>query len=174
MIFQETFLFSATIRENIAYGWPEADFEAVVAAAGAARAQDFILELENGYDTVIGERGVTLSGGQAQRIAIARAILLNPKVMIMDDATASVDSETESLIRETMKKVGEGRTNFIIAHRISSVAHADRILVLEDGRIAEQGTHAELMDLGGIYRRLCDQQFRRDVTAGPAAEGGGP
>ena len=159
IIFQETFLFSATVRENVAYGRPEADFEAVQAAARAARAHEFILELEDGYDTVVGERGVTLSGGQAQRIAIARAVLLDPKVLIMDDATASVDSETEHLIRETMRGVAQGRTNFVIAHRISSVAHADRILVLEDGRIVEQGTHSELFAHGGIYRRMCDQQF---------------
>jgi len=159
IIFQETFLFSATVRENIAYGQPDASLDTVRAAAEAAAAHDFILALEDGYDTVIGERGVTLSGGQAQRIAIARAVLLDPKVLIMDDATASVDSETERQIRETMRRVALGRTNFIIAHRISSVAHADRIIVLSDGRIAEQGTHAELTALGGIYRRMCDQQF---------------
>ncbi len=150
---------TAVLQENIAYGRPDADFEAVQAAARAARAHEFIMALDQGYDTAIGERGVTLSGGQAQRIAIARAVLLDPKVLIMDDATASVDSETERLIRETMRGVSEGRTNFVIAHRVSSVAHADQIIVLEDGRIAERGTHSELAELGGIYRRMCDQQF---------------
>jgi ABC-type multidrug transport system fused ATPase/permease subunit len=159
IIFQETFLFSATVRDNIAYGQPDADSDAIQAAARAAQAHEFILELDKGYDTMVGERGVTLSGGQAQRIAIARAVLLDPSILIMDDATASVDSETERLIRETMKRVAEGRTNFIVAHRISSVAHADLILVREDGRTAERGTHAELSAQNGIYRRMCDQQF---------------
>ncbi len=158
-IFQETFLFSATVRQNIAYGQPDADFEAIRAAAEAAQAHEFIGELDHGYDTLVGERGATLSGGQAQRIAIARAVLLNPSILIMDDATASVDSETERMIRETIKRVAEGRTNFLVAHRVSSVAHADLILVLEDGRIVERGTHGELFDLGGVYRRMCDQQF---------------
>ncbi|MFW6157778.1 MAG: ABC transporter ATP-binding protein [Planctomycetota bacterium] len=159
IIFQDTFLFSAPVRENIAYGEPDAPLDAIQAAARAAQAHEFILGLEDGYDTVIGERGETLSGGQAQRVAIARAVLLDPSVLIMDDATAAVDSETERLIRETMKQVAEGRTNFIIAHRVSSVAHADQILVLEEGRITERGTHAELYERGGIYRRMCDQQF---------------
>ncbi len=159
IIFQETFLFSASVRGNIAYGLPDADEDAIRAAAQAAKAHDFIMELDDGYDTIIGERGVTLSGGQAQRIAIARAVLLDPDVLIMDDATASVDSETERHIRETMRQVAEGRTNFIVAHRVSSVAHADQILVLEEGRIAEQGTHTELYNRGGIYRRMCEQQF---------------
>jgi len=159
MIFQETFLFSASVRENIAYGRPGADFEAIQAAARAARADDFIRELEDGYDAVVGDRGVTLSGGQAQRIAIARAVLLDPQVLVLDDATASVDSETERLIRETVRGVAQGRTSFVVAHRVSSVAHADRILVLDGGRVAEQGTHRELFALGGIYRRMCDQQF---------------
>jgi len=159
IIFQDTFLFSATVRENIAYGRPGAGNEAIQVAAEAAQAHEFILELEDGYDTVVGERGVTLSGGQAQRIAIARAVLLDPSVLVMDDATASVDSETERLIRETMRRVAEGRTNFVVAHRVSSVAHADQILVLEDGRIVERGTHAELVAAGGVYRRMCDQQF---------------
>ncbi|MFH1733024.1 MAG: ABC transporter ATP-binding protein [Planctomycetota bacterium] len=162
IIFQETFLFSTTVRENIAYGEPEAELAAVEAAAGAARADDFIAELDDGYGTVVGERGFTLSGGQAQRLAIARAILLDPLVLIMDDATASVDSETERRIHQTLRRVSRGRTTFVIAHRISSVAHADRILVLDDGRIAEQGTHAELFALGGIYRRMCDQQLAGD------------
>jgi len=159
MIFQETFLFSATIRDNITYGQPDASAEATGAVAQATQAHDFIMELEDGYDTIIGERGVTLSGGQAQRLAIARAVLLDPKVLIMDDATASVDSETERQIRETIRTVARGRTNLVVAHRISSVAHADLILVLEDGRIVESGTHRDLFALGGVYRRMCEQQI---------------
>ena len=159
IIFQETFLFSATIRDNITYGRPEASPEAAGAVAQAARAHDFITQLEGGYDTIIGERGVTLSGGQAQRLAIARAMLLDPTVLIMDDATASVDLETERQIRETIRAVAKGRTNFVIAHRISSVAYADLILVLDDGQIVERGTHAELFAQGGLYRRMCEQQI---------------
>ena len=159
MIFQETFLFSATIRENITYGQPDASAEEAGAMAQAAQAHDFIMELEDGYDTIIGERGVTLSGGQAQRLAIARAALLDPAVLIMDDATASVDSETERQIRETIRTVARGRTNFVVAHRISSVAYADLILVLEDGEIVESGTHSDLFALNGVYRRMCEQQI---------------
>jgi len=159
MIFQETFLFSATIRDNITYGQPDASADAAEAVAHAARAHEFIMELDDGYDTIIGERGVTLSGGQAQRLAIARAVLPDPAVLIMDDATASVDSETERQIRETIRTVARGRTTFVIAHRISSVAHADLILVLEGGRIVERGTHTELFALGGVYRRMCEQQI---------------
>lgn len=159
IVFQETFLFSATVSENIRYGRPEATQEEIIAAAKLAQAHDFIMQLEKGYDTILGERGASLSGGQGQRIAIARAVLLNPQILVLDDATASVDSETEREIRETMKSVAVGRTTFIIAHRISTVAHADMIIVLKDGRIHEYGTHKSLYEKNGIYRQMCDTQI---------------
>jgi len=158
IIFQETFLFNASVRDNIAYGRPGADINTITAAAKAAQAHEFITKLKDGYDTEIGERGVTLSGGQAQRIAIARAILLDPSILIMDDATANVDAETERQIRETLREVSKNRTTFIIAHRMSSVAHADRVAVLDGGSIIEEGSPAELFDAGGTYRKMCDQQ----------------
>jgi ABC-type multidrug transport system fused ATPase/permease subunit len=157
-VLQETFLFSDSIRENIAYGRPDATFEEVVAAAKAAQAHNFIARLPEGYDTLLGERGVNLSGGQKQRLAIARAILLNPRVLVLDDATSSVDMETEYEIQQALTVLMEGRTTFIIAQRLSSVRTADQICVLGDGRIVERGTHAELLALGGIYRQIYDVQ----------------
>ncbi|MEA2585248.1 MAG: ATP-binding cassette, subfamily multidrug efflux pump [Thermomicrobiales bacterium] len=157
-VLQETFLFSVTIRENIAYGRPGASLEQVIAAAKAAKAHDFIQEMPEGYDTTVGERGVSLSGGQKQRIAIARALLLDPRILILDDATSSVDSETEHEIQEALETLMEGRTTFIIAQRLSSVRAADQICVLSDGRIVERGTHADLLALGGIYRQIYDVQ----------------
>ena len=145
MIFQETVLFSATVAENIAYGRPDATREQIVAAARAAHAHDFITQLANGYDTVVGERGVSLSGGQKQRLAIARAFLLDPRILILDDATSSLDSKTERLIQEDMRRVCLGRTAFVIAHRLTTVRHAEQVIVLREGRIVEQGTPAELM-----------------------------
>ncbi|MBI4324043.1 MAG: ABC transporter ATP-binding protein, partial [Chloroflexi bacterium] len=139
VIFQETFLFSATVAENITYGQPQATPEEIERAARAAQAHEFICELEEGYRTVIGERGVTLSGGQKQRLAIARAFLMNPRILILDDATASVDSHTERLIQEALVRLCAGRTTFVIAHRFSTVQHADQILVLKEGRIVERG-----------------------------------
>lgn len=160
-IFQETFLFSATVMENIAYGRPGASREEIEESARAAQAHEFIVELEDGYDTVVGERGVTLSGGQKQRIAIARAFLMNPRILILDDATASVDSRTERLIQEAMRKLSVGRTTFIIAHRSSTVQHAHQILVLKEGRIVERGTHDELARRGRFYWEIFEQQITR-------------
>ncbi len=159
VIFQETFLFSATVAENIAYGNPNATRPEIEQAARLAQAHEFIAEHERGYDTVIGERGVSLSGGQKQRIAIARAFLMNPRVLILDDATASVDSRTERLIQEAMRQLAAGRTTFIIAHRMSSVKNADWILVLQDGRLVEQGRHADLIECGSHYRRIFERQL---------------
>jgi len=159
VIFQETFLFSATAADNIAYGRPTASREEIEQAARAAQAHEFIMALESGYDTVIGERGVSLSGGQRQRIAIARAFLMNPRILILDDATASVDSETERLIQEAMRLLCRGRTTFVIAQRASTVRHADLILVLNEGRIVEQGTHEELIRRGGFYCEVFKHQI---------------
>jgi ABC-type multidrug transport system fused ATPase/permease subunit len=153
-VMQNTFLFNATIRENIAFGRSEATQPEVEAAARAARAHDFILEFPEGYDTLVGERGVTLSGGQRQRIAIARALLVNPRILILDDATASVDSRTEYEIRAALETLMEGRTTLIVAQRLSTVMHADQIIMLESGRIVERGTHDELVRLGGRYANL--------------------
>jgi ATP-binding cassette subfamily B protein len=161
IIFQETFLFSATAAENIAYGRPKATRAEIEESAKAAQAHGFIMELEEGYDTVIGERGVSLSGGQRQRIAIARAFLMDPRILILDDATASVDSETERLIQEAMRRLCQGRTTFVIAQRFSTVQHADNILVLNDGRIVEQGRHNELIQRSGFYREVFEQQIQR-------------
>jgi len=166
IVLQEPFLFSATVRENIAYGRPDAPLEAVVEAARAAHAHDFIVELPDGYDTLVGERGVTLSGGQRQRVAIARALLMDPRILILDDATSSVDVETEHLIQEALARLMEGRTTFVIAHRISTVRRADLILVLEGGRIVERGTHAELLARGQRYAEICRLQLASVAVVG--------
>jgi ATP-binding cassette, subfamily B, multidrug efflux pump len=160
VVMQETFLFSETIADNIRFGRPEATQEQVEAAARAAQAEEFILQSPKGYDTVIGERGLGLSGGQKQRLALARAILYDPSVLVLDDATSSVDMETEAEIQNALKHVLKGRTTFIIAHRISSVRRADQIVMLRDGRIAERGTHRELLGLDGIYAALLRDQTR--------------
>jgi ATP-binding cassette subfamily B protein len=154
IVMQNTFLFNATIHENIAFGRVEATHEEVETAARAARAHDFIMEFPDGYNTLVGERGVTLSGGQRQRIAIARALLVNPRILILDDATASVDSRTEYEIRAALQNLMKGRTTLIVAQRLSTVMHANQIIMLEHGRIVEQGTHAELVKLGGRYAHL--------------------
>jgi ATP-binding cassette subfamily B protein len=159
MIFQETFLFSTTIRENIAYGRPEADLSEIIEAAKLAQAHDFIMSFPEGYDTLVGERGVTLSGGQRQRVAIARALLMNPRILIMDDSTSSVDPETEHLIQQALTAAMKGRTVFVIAHRLSTVKTADKIVVLDQGGIAETGTHQVLLEKGGIYSRIYQAQF---------------
>ena len=165
MIFQETVLFSATVAENIAYGRSDATMAQIVAAARAAHAHEFILGLAKGYQTVIGERGVSLSGGQKQRLAIARAFLLDPSILILDDATSSLDSKTERLIQEDMRRVCFGRTAFVIAHRLTTVQHADVILVLRDGRLVEQGTPADLLKSEGWFRELFRDQGHEDAPA---------
>jgi ABC-type multidrug transport system fused ATPase/permease subunit len=162
MIFQETFLFSASVADNIAYGRPEARRDEIERAATAAQAHEFIMELENGYETIIGERGISLSGGQKQRLSIARAFLMNPRILILDDATAAVDSQTERLIQQAMREVTRGRTTFIIAHRFSTVQHAHQILVLQEGRIVERGTHEELIRSGGFYHEIFAGQTRAE------------
>lgn len=160
IVLQSSLLFSASIRENIAYGHPDASEAEIVAAAKAAQAHDFIVQLPNGYDTVVGERGVTLSGGQRQRVAIARALLLDPRILILDDSTSSVDTQTEHLIQQALEKLMEKRTTFIIAQRLSTVKRADVILVLDQGKIVEWGKHAELLAHGGLYQEIYELQLR--------------
>ncbi len=159
IIFQETFLFSASAFENIAYGRPKASRAEVEECARAAQAHEFISALADGYDTVIGERGISLSGGQRQRIAIARAFLMDPRIIILDDATASVDSKTEHQIQDAMRRLCAGRTTFVIAQRLSTVQQADHILVLEEGRLVAQGRHDELIGQAGVYREIFHQQM---------------
>ncbi|MCB0197985.1 MAG: ATP-binding cassette domain-containing protein, partial [Anaerolineae bacterium] len=158
---QEPFLFSRSIRENIAYGVrrPVTDDE-IIAAAQAAAIHDVIMTFPEGYDTIVGEKGVTLSGGQKQRIAIARTLLKDPHILIFDDAVSAVDTETEAHIHSALERLRHGRTTFMIAHRIQTVMRADKILVLEKGRIIQQGTHRELLAQDGIYRRIYDVQAR--------------
>jgi ATP-binding cassette subfamily B protein len=169
MIFQETFLFSASAFENIAYGRPSATRAEVEECAKAAQAHDFIATLADGYDTVIGERGVSLSGGQRQRVAIARAFLMDPRVILLDDATASVDSKTEHEIQEAMRRLCAGRTTFVIAQRLSTVQHADWILVLQEGRLVEEGRPAELLQRAGVFRDIFQPQSGARPGVGPAA-----
>ncbi|MBC7824562.1 MAG: ABC transporter ATP-binding protein [Candidatus Parcubacteria bacterium] len=156
---QETTLFSGTIAENIAFGRLDFDLNAVKEAAKIANAHQFISQLSDGYDTWVGERGVNLSGGQRQRLAIARAVLLNPRILILDEATSALDSESESLVQEALERIMQGRTVFIIAHRLATVRRVDRILIVEKGRVVESGTHSELIAEGGRYARFYAQQF---------------
>ncbi|BAJ64993.1 ABC transporter ATP-binding protein [Anaerolinea thermophila] len=160
IVLQETTLFAATIRENIAFGRDDASEEEIIEAAKAAQAHDFILQTPRGYDTLVGERGITLSGGQKQRIAIARAILTNPRLLVLDDATSSVDSETELAIQHALDRLMQGRTTFVIAHRLSTVMRADQILVLEKGRIVARGKHEELLASSPLYAEIYRRQLK--------------
>jgi ATP-binding cassette subfamily B multidrug efflux pump len=160
IVLQTSLLFSDTIRANIAYGRPRASLDEIIAAARAAQAHQFIQELPDGYDTVVGERGITLSGGQRQRVAIARALLLDPRILILDDSTSSVDTQTERLIQQALDRLMQGRTTFVIAHRLSTVRRADLILVMQAGRIVERGTHSQLLESGQLYRQIYDLQLR--------------
>lgn len=163
---QETQLFSGTVLENVRYGRPEATDAEVRAAAVAANADGFVSALPDGYATQVGERGVMLSGGQRQRLAIARALLKDPLILILDEATSSLDSESEAVVQAALEVLMRGRTTFVIAHRLATVRSADRILVLQEGRVVESGTHAELLELGGVYADLYHMQFRDDAAAG--------
>jgi ABC-type multidrug transport system fused ATPase/permease subunit len=159
IVTQETVLFNDTIRNNIAVGLPGSTVEQITTAAKHAYAHDFIMEKPQGYDTVIGEKGVSLSGGQRQRVAIARAILKNAPILILDEATSALDTESERAIQSALDELMRNRTTIVVAHRLSAVQNADRIVVLSEGRIVEQGTHSELLQLGGQYKKLYDLQF---------------
>ncbi|MDR4505121.1 MAG: ABC transporter ATP-binding protein/permease [Candidatus Scalindua sp.] len=172
MVLQETFLFNDTVKVNIAYARSGASDDEIETAARAANAHDFIMGLANGYDSLIGERGVKLSGGQKQRIAIARAILANPRILILDEATSSVDTETEQLIQNAIYRLVKDRTTFVIAHRLSTILHADLIVVLENGRIVETGHHHQLLANGGLYKKLFEMQFNAKEMQRPETGAG--
>ena len=160
VVLQETHLFSGSIRDNIRYAKPYATDDEVVRAARAGNAHDFVMNLPQGYNTIVGEKGYSLSGGERQRIAIARALIHNPPILILDEATAALDTETEKLIQDAIDKMTENRTTFAIAHRLSTLRNADKILVIDHGRVAEFGTHLELLNQRGIYYKLVMAQTR--------------
>ncbi|MFP4974267.1 ABC transporter ATP-binding protein [Paenibacillus sp. CN-4] len=170
-VFQETFLFSSSIRNNISYGLKNVSMEEIIRAAKLAKAHDFIMEMPDGYETVVGERGMGLSGGQKQRIAIARALLTNPRILILDDATSAVDMETEHEIQSGFQEVMRGRTTLIIAHRISSLRHADEIIVLDQGRITQRGKHDELIQVPGVYQDVYRIQYADYLARSSGTEG---
>ncbi|MBC7895650.1 MAG: ABC transporter ATP-binding protein [Cytophagaceae bacterium] len=172
VVMQDNFLFDGTVRDNLAYARPEATDEQVRHVARIAHVDEFVEKWEKQYETVVGERGVKLSGGQRQRVAIARAILADPRILILDEATSSLDSESEAMIRDGLRRLRQGRTTFVIAHRLSTIESADQILVVEEGRIVERGTHADLMTLGGRYRELHDTQYgvERDRYVNPGED----
>ena len=166
-VLQETVLFRGTIRENIAYGRPGATDEEIVAAAKIANADEFISRMPHGYDTIVGERGDTLSGGQRQRIGIARAVIRNSPIMILDEPTAALDTESEHLVIDALRELMKGRTVIMIAHRLSTISEADKIIVLKDGVVAEEGSHSALLALGGVYAELHRIQYET-TSASPA------
>jgi ATP-binding cassette subfamily B protein len=168
VVFQDTFLFHTTVRENLLYARPEASPEEVEAAARAAHAEEFIRSLPDGYDTIVGERGHRLSGGEKQRIAIARVILKDPRIVILDEATSNLDTLSEKLIQAALRPLFSGRTSFVIAHRLSTILAADVILVLQDGQLVDHGSHHELLERGGLYRTLYEHQFNLDEVSVPA------
>ncbi len=174
IVMQEAFLFNATLRENISYGRPSASEPEMIEAAKIARLHDFVMTLPERYETWVGERGITLSGGQRQRVAIARTLLLDPRILVLDDSTSSVDMETEYLIQQALADLLKSRTAFVIAHRIQTVRNADQILVLKDGRIAERGRHADLIAQDGLYREIFDAQLRDQEELAQAQAQGGP
>ncbi|MGL4687752.1 MAG: ABC transporter ATP-binding protein, partial [Fusobacteriaceae bacterium] len=163
---QETFLFSGTIASNLSFGREDVTPEEVIEASKMANAYEFISELPKGFETEVGERGVLLSGGQKQRIAIARALIQNPQIMILDEATSALDTESERLVQEALDKLMENRTTFVIAHRLSTVINADKIIVLEDGKIKEVGNHKELLEKNGAYKNLYEIQFGKKEEDG--------
>jgi subfamily B ATP-binding cassette protein MsbA len=160
VVLQDNFLFDGSILDNIRFANPHANLEKIKEMCRVANADEFIEKFPNGYDTIVGERGVKLSGGQRQRIAIARALLADPRILILDEATSSLDSESEALIQEGLRRLRQGRTTFVIAHRLSTIRSADQILVVEAGQIFERGSHEELIALGGRYKQLYDKQYR--------------
>jgi ATP-binding cassette subfamily B protein len=166
LVSQDVFLFHGTVAENIAYGHPDADRDDVVAAARLAEAHDFIVQLPDGYETTVGERGQKLSGGQRQRVSIARALVKDPPVLVLDEATSSVDNETEAAIQRSLAQVSAGRTTIVIAHRLSTIRHADRIYVIDGGRLVEQGRHDQLVGDGGAYEALWSVQTGRATHPG--------
>jgi subfamily B ATP-binding cassette protein MsbA len=165
IVTQQTFLFNDTVKDNIAYGDTGKQFEDIVRAAQSAYAEDFVRALPQGFETIIGESGVKLSGGQRQRIAIARALLKNAPILILDEATSSLDTQSEREVQNALDMLMKGRTSFVIAHRLSTIMNADRIIVLKDGRIVEQGRHEDLLARGGEYKNLYEQQFRDETPA---------
>ena len=175
MVTQETYLFHDTIRTNLLYAKPDATQAEIEAACRAANIHDFIASLPDSYDTVVGERGYRLSGGEKQRVAIARVILKDPCILVLDEATSSLDSQSEALIQAALERVMQGRTSLVIAHRLSTILAADLILVMDGGRLVEQGTHAELLAEGGLYADLYNTQFRGDqlsaISSQPTATG---
>src|SRR5262249_2208946 len=170
IVAQETMLFSGTIRENILYGRPDASAQQLLEVAKAAHVSEFVERLPESYGTRLGERGAQLSGGQRQRVAIARAFLADPRILILDEATSALDSESEYLIQDALKRLMRNRTSLVIAPRLSTILHADRIVVMDQGRIVQIGPHEKLLAEGGLYRRLCERQFRLGAPVRDAPE----